>query len=132
MKKKMLALALAAAMMLSLAACGGSKTDTSTDAPADADTSADATVYKVGICQLVQHEALDAATQGFIDALNEALPGQVDIENNNASGDATNCATIVNGYVSEGVDLIMANATTALTAAASGHLHHRLRRGSRH
>ena len=123
MKKKMLALALAAAMMLSLAACGGSKTDdpadTSTDAPADADTSADATVYKVGICQLVQHEALDAATQGFIDALNEALPGQVDIENNNASGDATNCATIVNGYVSEGVDLIMANATTALTAAAS-------------
>ena len=123
MKKKMLALALAAAMMLSLAACGGSKTDapadTSTDAPADADTSADATVYKVGICQLVQHEALDAATQGFIDALNEALPGQVEIENNNASGDATNCATIVNGYVSEGVDLIMANATTALTAAAS-------------
>ena len=123
MKKKMLALVLAAAMTLSLAACGGSKTDapadTSTDAPADADTSADATVYKVGICQLVQHEALDAATQGFIDALNEALPGQVEIENNNASGDATNCATIVNGYVSEGVDLIMANATAALTAAAS-------------
>ena len=119
MKKKMLALALAAAMMLSLAACGGSKADTSTDAPADADTSADATVYKVGICQLVQHEALDAATQGFIDALNEALPGQVEIENNNASGDATNCTTIVNGYVSEGVDLIMANATAALTAAAS-------------
>ena len=85
MKKKMLALVLAAAMTLSLAACGGSKTDapadTSTDAPADADTSADATVYKVGICQLVQHEALDAATQGFIDALNEALPGQVEIEN---------------------------------------------------
>ena len=53
-----------------------------------------------------QHEALDAATQGFIDALNEALPGQVEIENNNASGDATNCTTIVNGYVSEGVDLI--------------------------
>ena len=123
MKKKMLALVLAAAMTLSLAACGGSKTDapadTSTDAPADADTSADATVYKVGICQLVQHEALDAATQGFIDALNEALPGQVEIENNNAPGDATNCATIVNGYVSEGVDLIMANATAALTAAAS-------------
>ena len=119
MKKKMLALALAAAMMLSLAACGGSKTDTSTDAPADADTSADATVYKVGICQLVQHEALDAATQGFIDALNEALPGQVDIENNNASGDATNCATIVNGYVSEGVDLILANGTAALQAASA-------------
>ena len=75
--------------------------------------------YTVGICQLVQHAALDAATQGFIDALNEALPGQVKIEEKNASGDPNNCSTIVNGFVSEGVDLIMANATAALTAAAS-------------
>ena len=75
--------------------------------------------YTIGICQLVQHPALDAATQGFIDALNEALPGQVEFENKNASGEANNCGTIVNGFVSEGVDLIMANATAALTAAAS-------------
>ena len=67
----------------------------------------------------MQHEALDAATQGFIDALNEALPGQVKIEEKNASGDSNSCATIVNGFVSEGVDLIMANATAALQAAAS-------------
>ena len=63
--------------------------------------------YTVGICQLVQHPALDAATQGFIDALNEALPGQVTFENKNASGEANNCGTIVNGFVSEGVDLIL-------------------------
>ena len=119
MKKKMLALALAAAMMLSLAACGGSKTenpaDSSSDAAADTETPAEGATYTVGICQLVQHPALDAATQGFIDALNEALPGQVTFENKNASGDSTNCSTIVNGFVSEGVDLIMANATAALT-----------------
>ena len=123
MKKKMLALVLAAAMTLSLAACGGSKTDapadTSTDAPADADTSADATVYKVGICQLVQHEALDAATQGFKDALVEALgEGNVKFDEQNASGDSANCATIVNGFVSSNVDLILANATAPLQAAA--------------
>ena len=109
-----LCLALVLSLCLGLTACG-SKTDTG-DA---GDTGDDKTAYTVGICQLVQHEALDAATQGFIDALNEALPGQVKFENKNASGDSNNCTTIVNGFVSEGVDLIMANATAALQAAAS-------------
>lgn len=124
MKKKLLALVLATAMTLSLASCGGSKTETpstgSDNSSASSDnSSAEGATYKVGICQLVQHPALDAATQGFIDALNEALPGQVTFENKNASGEANNCGTIVNGFVSESVDLIMANATAALTAAAS-------------
>ena len=124
MKKKLLALVLAAAMTLSLASCGGSKTETpstgSDNSSASSDnSSAEGATYKVGICQLVQHPALDAATQGFIDALNEALPGQVEFENKNASGEGNNCGTIVNGFVSEGVDLIMANATPALQAAAS-------------
>ena len=122
MNKKLIATLLSAAMCLSLAACGQK-----TDAPAGSGSGSGAvsasngekTQYTVGICQLVQHVALDAATQGFIDALNEALPGQVTIENKNASGEPNNCATIVNGFVSEGVDLIMANATGALTAAAS-------------
>ena len=122
MKKKLLALVLAAAMTLSLASCGGSKTETpstgSDNSSASSDnSSAEGATYTVGICQLVQHPALDAATQGFIDALNEALPGQVEFENKNASGEANNCGTIVNGFVSEGVDLIMANATDALVAA---------------
>ena len=124
MKKKLLALVLAAAMTLSLASCGGSKTETpstgSDNSSASSDnSSAEGATYKVGICQLVQHPALDAATQGFIDALNEALPGQVEFENKNASGEGNNCGTIVNGFVSKGVDLIMANATAALQAAAS-------------
>ena len=119
MKKKLLALLLSAAMCLSLAACGQTTGTTDTTTTDTADTSGDGATYTVGICQLVQHEALDAATKGFIDALNEALPGQVEFEEKNASGDANNCATIVNAFVSEGVDLILANATSPLQAAAS-------------
>ena len=78
-----------------------------------------AETYKVGICQLVQHEALDAATQGFIDALNEKLPGQVEIDNQNASNDIPMCSTIVNQFIAADVDLIMCNATPALQAAAA-------------
>ena len=111
MKKKILAALLAAVMLLTLAACAASEPAASSDGGT--------ATYTVGICQLVQHDALDAATKGFIDALNEALPGQVKIEEKNASGDSANCSTIVNGFVSEGVDLIMANATPALTAAAA-------------
>ena len=77
-------------------------------------------VYTVGICQLVQHEALDAATQGFIDALTEAMGDQVEIlEVQNTQGDSNTCSTIVNDFVSKDVDLILANATPALQAAAA-------------
>ena len=74
--------------------------------------------YTVGVCQLVQHPALDAATQGFQDALTEKLGADaVTIDVQNASGDSNTCSTIVNGFVSDNVDLIMANATPALQAA---------------
>ena len=126
MKTKILAVLLSALMLLALVSCGN--TPAATTAAAD-NGSAPATTagqdvapaqsYTVGICQLVQHPALDAATEGFIAALNEALPGQVEVKNQNASGDPATCATIVNGYVSNKVDLIMANATPALQAAAS-------------
>ncbi len=75
--------------------------------------------FTVGICQLVQHPALDAATQGFKDALNEALGDRIAFDEQNASGEMNNCSTIINGFVSKNVDLIMANATAPLQAAAS-------------
>ena len=78
---------------------------------------AEGTVYRIGICQLVQHVALDAATQGFQDALAEKLGDAVTFDVQNASGDSNTCSTIVNGFVSDSVDLIMANATPALQAA---------------
>lgn len=73
--------------------------------------------YTIGICQLVQHDALDAATEGFIAALKDKLGDKVEFDKQNASGEANNCATIVNKFVSDGVDLIMANATPSLQAA---------------
>ena len=109
--KKLISLVLAAVMALSLVACGsGSK---------DKDTDTGDKTYKVGVVQLVQHEALDAATKGFTDALKEALCDKVEVVEKNASGDSNNCTTIVNGFISDKVDLIMANATPALQAAAS-------------
>ena len=99
--KRIIALALAVLMLVSLAACGGSGSGK----------------YKVGICQLVQHPALDAATQGFQDALTKQLGDKVEFDVQNASGEPANCTTIVNGFVSSNVDLIMANATPALQAA---------------
>ncbi|MBR3796235.1 MAG: ABC transporter substrate-binding protein [Clostridia bacterium] len=77
-----------------------------------------ASAATVGICQLVQHAALDQATQGFKDALSEKMP-DVEFDEQNASGDAVNCATITNTFASNGVDLIMANATPALQAAVA-------------
>ena len=112
MKKKLLALTLAGVMALSLAACG------STEETQDPAASGDGT-YTIGICQLVQHDALDAATQGFMDALEAALPGQVEFDNQNASNDIPMCSTIVNQFVAADVDLIMANATPALQAASA-------------
>ena len=111
--KKLTALLLAALMMLSLAACGSES--------AGGDSAGDADVYHVGIVQLVQHDALDKATQGFQDALVDKLgEGKVEFDLQNASGDSANCTTIVNGFVADDVDLIMANATPALLAAANG------------
>lgn len=73
--------------------------------------------YTIGICQLMKHDALDAATQGFIDAVNQELGEEnVDIDTQIA-GEAPVCATIVNTFVSRKVDLIMANATDALQSA---------------
>ena len=108
-------LALVLSLSVGLTGCG----DKAAQDDNQGSTDGEGTKYTVGICQLVQHEALDAATQGFIDALNEALPGQVEIVNKNASGDSANCSTIVNGFVSDGDDLILAIATSPLQAAAA-------------
>lgn len=109
MKKKVLAILICAVMALALASCGGTETDDGTSA----DT------YNVGIVQLVQHDALDAATQGFKDALKDKLGDQVTFDEQNASGDIPTCSIISNQFVSSNVDLIMANATPALQSAQS-------------
>ena len=101
--KKLLALLLSALMLAGLAACSGAEDDT----------------YTVGICQLMQHVALDDATQGFMDALTEELGDKVTFDNQNAGGELTMCSSIVNQFIASEVDLILANATPALQAAAA-------------
>ncbi len=113
-RRSFLAAAAACGAAAALTACGGSDSTTSSN-PTVAATGDKK--YTVGICQLVQHAALDAATQGFQDALTAAMGDKVSFEFQNAQGDPATCATIANGFVSTGVDLIMANATAALQAA---------------
>lgn len=118
-KRRLLAALLAGAMAFSLTACGSSNGDSQTNNS----TAGGGDSYKVGICQLMQHVALDAATQGFQDKLTELVEADgktVEFDVQNASGDSATCTTIVNGFVSSGVDLIMGNGTAALQAAQSG------------
>jgi len=102
--KKLLALLCALALVFALCACGSSGSNK---------------VYNVGVCQLVQHPALDQATNGFVDTLKDKLGDKVNITVQNGAGDQPSCATIASQFVSDGVDLIMANATPALIASAS-------------
>lgn len=119
MKKKVLSVLLAAMLLVSLAACGSTAAPEGSTTPSStpSDESADDKVYTVGISQLIQHPALDAATQGFKDALTEKLGDKVKFEEHNASGDIPTAAVIANQLVSANVDLIMANATATLQAA---------------
>ena len=103
------AVVLAAAMALGLAGCGGQSTQEKQEKDS----------YTVGIVQLAPHPALDEATQGFQDAVKDALGDKVTFDFQNAANDPATCATIANGFVSAGVDLIMANATPAVQAAAA-------------
>ncbi len=122
--KKILALLLTLVMVSGLVACGNSGSETAAPESGASESSASSesgnASYTVGICQLVQHEALDAATQGFMDALKEELGDQVTFDIQNAQGDSNTCSTIINSFVSNNVDLILANATPALQAATAG------------
>lgn len=113
--KKVTAVALTG-VLAATAFAGCSKTESDNNDSKTAKTS-----YKIGICQLVQHDALDAATKGFQDKLNELGEANgitFEFDSQNASGEATNCTTIVSGFVANQVDLIMANATDAMAAAS--------------
>lgn len=142
MKKssKIMSLVLAGAMVLSMSACGGGTAETTTAAPAETTTAeaaaetttaeagadegtgaaaqaADGKTYQIGILQLVQHTALDAANEGFIAALDEAgIAYKVDQQN--ASGDQSACQTIASKFANDKKDLILAIATPAAQAVA--------------
>ena len=115
-RSKILAsLVLAGTMVLGLAGCGDSG---SANGGTQSGKNSDAK-YHVGICQLVQHEALDAATKGFKDALKDKLGDDVSFDEQNAAGDASTCSTICTTFVTNDYDLILGNATAALQAASA-------------
>ena len=121
-RRSFLTAAVACGAAAALSACGGSSSASSaaassTAASASVAAASNGEKFTVGICQLVQHAALDAATQGFEDALTASFGENVTFDFQNAQGDSATCATIANGFVSSGVALIMANATPALQAA---------------
>ena len=104
----MLMLVCAFAMVLS--GCGGN----------GGNSEADSDAYKVGIIQLIEHPALDEATKGFKEGMISVLgENAVVFDEQNAQGEDANCATIASGFVTDKVDLIMANATPALQASAN-------------
>ena len=109
--KKAAAILIAAAMTASLAACGSSSSGSGS-------AGSDGT-YTIGICQQMEHPALDAATEGFQDACKEKFgEDNVEFDVQNAQGEQTMCSTIINNFVSSDVDLILANATLPLQTAA--------------
>lgn len=112
---------MATAMVLGLVGCGNaSSTQTASGSTSSTEAGTDGKVYHIGVCQLVEHEALDAATQGFQDALKDKLgENNVVFDVQNAQGEETNCATICTGFVSDNVDLILANTTASLQAASA-------------
>lgn len=128
--KKIISILCALSLLFALCACGASSSEsaapsapaesTAPSAPAESPVPAEAEEeFVVGICQLVQHPALDAATEGFIAAITESLGDKVSFLEQNASGDTATCSVICSQFVSDEVDLIMANATPALQAAMS-------------
>ena len=124
--KKILAAGLALTMSLSLTACMGGTANSSSAASSGSENSSGSAaassgtdgVYNIGICQQMQHVSLDEATQGFEDALTELLGEEnVKFDYQNAGGEQANCTSIVSKFVTDNVDLIMANATTAVQCA---------------
>ena len=98
-----LTIAMLSAMCICFAGCGNSNE------------------YTVGICQLMVHDSLDQATKGFTDALTEAMEaaGKTVKFDTQVAGEANLCTTVINAFTAKKVDLIMANATPALLAAAN-------------
>lgn len=131
MKRKVLAVMLAGTMALTIAACGSKPAATDTTAAGTAETKTSAAAetksedaeaasgetYKIGVLQLVQHAALDAANEGFFAALDNAGV-KYEADQQNASGEQSNCQTIAEKLANDGDDLILAIATPAAQAVA--------------
>ena len=92
----------------------GSTTESSENVESDGKT------YTIGVNQLVQHDALDASRQGFIEGLKEKgfeEGKNLKIDYQNAQGDMAIAKTISDQFVTSKVDMIFAIATSSLQAS---------------
>ena len=105
--KKGIALALTAAALMAFTGCGSNGTTSNGE-------------YKVGVVQLVEHPALDAANKGFVDALKEkGLADKITFDQQNAQADQSNLNSIAQRFVSDKKDLVLAIATPAAQTMAN-------------
>ncbi len=108
MAKKILAITICLALFLGISGCGSNDGSNK--------------VYKIGVLQLVQHDALDKANEGFMKALsdNGFKDGEnIEVDYQNAAGDQSNCQTISDSFINDGKDLILAIGTPAAQAVAN-------------
>lgn len=119
--KKLCAVLLAVMVLLSFAACAAPASESTPAQSGSTGTPEQPTVYKIGIIQLVQHDALDAACNGFMEKMTaegEKLGITFEFDVQNASGEQSTCATIATKFVNDDKDLILAIATPAAQAVA--------------
>lgn len=100
--------------LMALAGCSGSQSASSESGSA---ASSDKT-YKIGVLQLTEHPALDAANEGIVAALDDSGI-KYEIDQQNAQNDQSACATIASKLVGDGDDLIFVIATPAAQAVAA-------------
>jgi len=121
MKKFIKTLSLFLSTTVLMLAVGCSNGGGNTTAPAGSSGEDSSKNVTVGIIQYMDHVALDAAREGFVEALKDN--GYVDGENltldvQNAQGDQSNLSTISDRFVSNNVDLVLAIATPAAQSIA--------------
>ncbi len=112
-KEKKAVLLAAVAGLAALTACMGGKNGSQKNGGPDKKA------FRVGICQFDKNDSLDAATEGFKDALTKKLGGSVKFYEQNAGAEASNCSEICEKFAKDGVDLIFANGEESLRAAAA-------------
>ena len=111
MKKWQLGLASSTLAILFLVGCGSNSSDNTSG-----ESSGDDKTYTIGMTQIVEHPSLDAASEGFKKAIEDAGV-DVEFDEQNAQNDQTNSNTIAQNFVSQGVDLIFANSTPSAQAS---------------
>ncbi len=120
--KKICSFAMATTMIFTVAACSSQPTEPAENQEVGEEQTAEGEQFKIGILQLMEHDALDNARNGFLDALEEggyAEGEKIVVDVQNAQGDQSNLKTMSQKFVNDKEDLILAIATPAAQSVAA-------------